>query len=176
MQDPTTTITLNPSTPTANGWYTGPVGVSVSAIDGAGGSGVAQTRCVLDPASVPPSFSSLPSTPCPYLAAGATVSGAGTHTVYAASQDNAGYVETVKSVSFKIDQISGVNGVGPGNSLSAKVAQIQGYIAANDTKDACGGLNAFINEVNAQTDKKISKTQAASFITQARDIESTLGC
>ena len=50
------------------------------------------------------------------------------------------------------------------------------YVAANDTADACDMLGDFINEVNAQTSKKISTAQAASFISQAQDIEAALGC
>jgi hypothetical protein len=33
-----------------------------------------------------------------------------------------------------------------------------------------------VSEVNAQTGKKISTAQAASFITQAQNIEAALGC
>jgi outer membrane lipoprotein SlyB len=69
-----------------------------------------------------------------------------------------------------------VAGVGPGRSLAAKVAAIGGYVAANDTLDACALLDAFISEVNAQTGKTISAAQAASFITQAQDIEVALSC
>ena len=53
---------------------------------------------------------------------------------------------------------------------------IQGYVAANDTADACATLDAFINEVNAQTGKKISTALAASLISQAHDIQAALGC
>jgi hypothetical protein len=69
-----------------------------------------------------------------------------------------------------------VAGVGPGRSLAAKVRAIEGDVAANDTAGACDMLGDFINEVNAQTNKKISTAQAASFITQARDIQTALGC
>ena len=69
-----------------------------------------------------------------------------------------------------------VTGVGPGSSLADKVTLIQGYVAANDKADACGTLGAFINEVNAQTGKKITRVQAAQLIAQARNIEATLGC
>jgi virginiamycin B lyase len=69
-----------------------------------------------------------------------------------------------------------VAGVGPGRSLTAKVTAIEGYVAANDTANACDALGAFVNEVNAQTGKKISTAQAASFILQAQDIEAALGC
>ena len=67
-------------------------------------------------------------------------------------------------------------GVGPGHSLAGKVSAIQGYVAANDTADACAALGAFINEVNAQTGKKISSAQASSLLARAEDIETALSC
>ena len=69
-----------------------------------------------------------------------------------------------------------VAGVGPGHSLAGKVNAIESYVAANDTSDACSTLDAFSSEVNAQADKKVSTTQAASFIAQADDIAVALGC
>ena len=49
---PTTSIEIAPSTPDgANGWYVTAPSLTVSAVDGTGGSGVADTRCVLDPSS-----------------------------------------------------------------------------------------------------------------------------
>jgi hypothetical protein len=98
---PVTTITLNPASPNgSNGWYTSAsVGLTVSATD-QGGSGVAETRCVLDPASVPASFADLPAGPCTL----SSVSGDGQHTIYSASTDKAGNVESpVVSKSLKID-------------------------------------------------------------------------
>ena len=83
----------------------------------------------------------------------------------------------VKGAAVQLTDLAGaVAGVGPGESLASKVAEIQGYVAASDTAEACSTLGAFINEVNAQTGKKISTAQAASFITQAQDIEAALGC
>jgi polyvinyl alcohol dehydrogenase (cytochrome) len=99
---PTTTITLTPTNPNGlNGWYTSPVAVTVGATDNAGGSGVYQTRCALDPATVPTSFSDLPATGCSLT----SVAGDGAHTIYAASEDNDNNVESPLVVSnFKIDQ------------------------------------------------------------------------
>ena len=74
------------------------------------------------------------------------------------------------------DLAAAVVGVGPGKSLAAKVGAIQADLAANDTAGACRTLRAFIDEVNAQTGKKISGAVAASLISQARDIEAALGC
>jgi hypothetical protein len=69
-----------------------------------------------------------------------------------------------------------VAGVGPGQSLAGKVTAIQRYATANDTADACAMLGAFINELDAQTGKKISTTDSASLVTQSQDIEAALGC
>jgi hypothetical protein len=101
---PTTTVALNPASPNGqNGWYTSAVHLTVSASDGSG-SGVAETRCVLDPASVPASFDDLPSSACPYLGSGANVSAAGQHILYTASIDEEGNKETpLVSKQFKID-------------------------------------------------------------------------
>jgi hypothetical protein len=74
------------------------------------------------------------------------------------------------------DLADAVVGVGPGHSLAAKVAAIQGYLAANQTADACAMLGDFINEVSAQTGKKIDTARAASLNSQARNIEAALGC
>lgn len=101
---PTTTIALLPASPDgSNGWYVQQPTLTVAAVDNDGGSGVTETRCVLNPPSVPSSFDALPSTPCPYLGGGA-VFAAGVYTVYAASVDTVGNAEDpVQSVSFKVD-------------------------------------------------------------------------
>ena len=99
---PTTTIALGPTLPNgSNGWYTGPVTVTIGATDNPGGSGVFQTRCVLDPVATPATFNDLPAGSCSLT----SVTGAGSHTIYAASEDNADNIESPLIVStFKIDQ------------------------------------------------------------------------
>jgi hypothetical protein len=69
-----------------------------------------------------------------------------------------------------------VTGVGSGTSLADKVKLIQSYVAANKTADACSALNAFLNQVKAQTGKKLTAADALSFTTQANAIKTTLGC
>ena len=97
---PTTTISLTPSLPSGNnGWYRGAVTVAVSASDNS--SGVADTRCALDPAT-PSSFDDLASG-CAYTGTGANVSSDGQHMVYGGSEDNNGNKETPVNASFKID-------------------------------------------------------------------------
>ncbi len=101
---PKSTIALDPASPNGqNGWYTSAVKATVSASDETGGTGVAETRCVLDPTTAPTSFDDLPSG-CDYTGAGTSVSSDGQHTLYAASKDEAGNEEQVQSASFKIDQ------------------------------------------------------------------------
>ena len=56
------------------------------------------------------------------------------------------------------------------------MAAIQEYVAADDTADACATLGDFLNEVNAQTGKKISSARAASLDFQAQDIDAALDC
>ena len=62
---------------------------------------------------------------------------------------------TVKGAAEQLDELAAaVEGVGPGNSLAAKVRAAQGYLAANDTANACATLDDLINEVNAQSRKE----------------------
>jgi virginiamycin B lyase len=100
---PSTAIALAPAAADGhNGWYVSPVHVTVSASDSAAGSGIAETRCVLDPASTPASFDEIPSG-CAYLGAGADVTRDGKHVLYAAGVSKAGSEETPVSASFNID-------------------------------------------------------------------------
>jgi hypothetical protein len=100
---PVVTNTLGPATPNgSNGWYVSNVHATVSASDTVG-SGVAETRCVLDPATPPASFDAI-AAGCAYAGAGANVTANGLHTLYAASEDNAGNKESPLSSSFKIDR------------------------------------------------------------------------
>jgi hypothetical protein len=100
---PVTTIALAPAAPDgSNGWYRHPVQVNVTATDGSG-SGVAETRCVFDPATAPSSFAD--------LSAGCTAPWTladGVHAVYAASVDYAGNVESIETAAFKVDTTSPV--------------------------------------------------------------------
>jgi polyvinyl alcohol dehydrogenase (cytochrome) len=96
---PTTTISLTPPAPNgSNGWYTSAVGVNVAASD-TGGSGVFETRCAVDPATVPTSFADLPAGACSLT----SVAADGTHAAYAASVDADGNEGSVVSSSFRID-------------------------------------------------------------------------
>ncbi len=134
---------------------------AASATDG--GSGVASVGCS------PPSGTLFP---------------IGTTTVSCTATDVAGNgasgsftVQVKASAAMQLsDLLTQVTGVGPGASLANKVTQIQAYVSANNKASACSLLNAFISEVAAQTGKKLTTAQAASFTTQANNIKATLGC
>ena len=133
---PVTAISLA-GTEGSNGWHTSAVTPSATGTDETGGSGVAATRCVVDPATAPTSFSDIPS--------GSTcsqVSGAGSHTVYAASKDNAGNAGTVVSQSFKIDRSAPTLTVGDvvANATGPDGATVDGYDGVSAT-DATSGVS-----------------------------------
>jgi hypothetical protein len=69
-----------------------------------------------------------------------------------------------------------VIGVGPGTSLSDKVAQALAYLNSGDVSDTCSTLTAFINELRAQSGKTIPQVQAATLIASAQQIKTLLGC
>jgi hypothetical protein len=69
-----------------------------------------------------------------------------------------------------------VIGVGPGTSLADKINRATTYLNKNDIADTCSTLNAFINQVKAQTGKSIPAPEAATLIADARQIKTLLGC
>ena len=92
---PTTAIVVSPPAPDgSNGWYSGPVGVTVSATDD--GSGVAATRCVTDPVAAPAAFADLPTT-CSATGDGDELATDGTHRLFAAARDDAGLTGSIES-------------------------------------------------------------------------------
>jgi len=54
------------------------------------------------------------------------------------------------------------------NSLIRKLNAAKAYRAAGDCKDAAGSYQAFINEVMAQTGKKVTKSAANVLIADAQ--------
>jgi len=88
-----------------HGWFASALRVKVSADDGSG-SGIAATRCVLNPAVAPAAFADLPAG-CGYLGPGRLVSQhQGLNRLYVASSDQAGNRETPALTVFKIDTVA----------------------------------------------------------------------
>jgi uncharacterized protein YjiK len=99
-----------------------------------------------------------------------------TATDAASNSTHRSFTVHVKSAAEQLaDLLGDVSGVGPGNSLSAKLSGVLSKVASGDKQGARNALDAFVNEVNAQTGKKITAAQAASFIAQATNIQATLG-
>jgi hypothetical protein len=61
-------------------------------------------------------------------------------------------------------------------ALHAKLTAVLNAIAAGDLTTACASLTAFINQVNAQSGKKIAPADAASLVATATAIKASLGC
>jgi hypothetical protein len=100
---PSTTISIAPAAPSgSNGWYVHPVSLSVSASDL--DQTVTAIRCVLDPAAAPIGFGALPAT-CAFVAPGA-IGANGSHALFAAAANAAGYASAPVSRSFKIDTVA----------------------------------------------------------------------
>ncbi|MGZ8225791.1 MAG: beta strand repeat-containing protein [Methylococcaceae bacterium] len=95
---PVSTITNSPSA-NAFGWNNSPVSLSVTAQDEAAGSGLNETRCALDPVSIPADFNALSTAACN----SAFINTEGAHVFYAASSDKAGNQETPINRAINID-------------------------------------------------------------------------
>ncbi|MFN8151403.1 MAG: hypothetical protein U0R24_09810 [Solirubrobacterales bacterium] len=82
---------------TPSGAYAGGARIDATATDPAISSGIRNKFCVLDPPSPPTTFSAFGSNPC-----GSDVTTAGTHTVYAIGNDNAGNESDIVSQTFTV--------------------------------------------------------------------------
>ncbi|MCU1378281.1 MAG: hypothetical protein JWN29_1264 [Acidimicrobiales bacterium] len=106
----------------------------------------------------------------------------GTTAVTCTATDAAGNTSAAKTFQVTVRgaaeqlQVLGttVVGVGSGNSLTAKVQEIQSRVAAGDRAGARSALKAFTNQVQAQSGKKISTAQAAALIATAERISALL--
>ncbi|MET1081870.1 MAG: hypothetical protein ABWY12_02305 [Burkholderiales bacterium] len=65
---------------------------------------------------------------------------------------------------------------GTEDSLLAKLGAAQRNLDAGGLQAACGSLGAYINEVRAQTDKRLDGDQAADLVADATVIRELLGC
>jgi probable HAF family extracellular repeat protein len=62
------------------------------------------------------------------------------------------------------------------NSLIVKLEHAEDSINAGDMGGACNELGAFMNEVNAQADKKLTMDQANQLLAGANQLKTALGC
>ncbi len=84
---------------------------------------------------------------------------------------------TVEGASQQLtDLFAAVQGVGPGSSLSSKVALAQWYLGHSDSADACTTLETFLKEVQAQSGKSIPQANASNLVADAERVEAVLAC
>jgi hypothetical protein len=91
------------------------------------------------------------------------------------------FVVTVKGAEEQITDFQGaVTGLGleEGTEMSfeQKLAAASSALARGERGAACGLLQALIDQVNAQSGKKISAVDAAVLIAEAERIRAVLGC
>jgi hypothetical protein len=80
-------------------------------------------------------------------------------------------IATVQSLKDSVNRFYAegkITDAGLRNSLLDKLSTAQAYLNAGNIKAATNALNAFINQVNAQTGKKITKDAAALLIADAK--------
>jgi hypothetical protein len=67
-------------------------------------------------------------------------------------------------------------GVGPGRSLLAKALDARAAYYAGSTSTSCSTLGAYLNELKAQTGKKVDRNTAAELTALVGEIRALLGC
>jgi hypothetical protein len=107
----------------------------------------------------------------------------GTTTVNCSVVDSAGntasgsFTVTVNGPQQQLsDLLALVTGLAPGSSLAAKIQVALNAVQQGGNLQACSSLQAFINEVKAQSGKMLSTAQATNLIMAANRIQSILGC
>jgi hypothetical protein len=66
--------------------------------------------------------------------------------------------------------------VGPGTTLSGKVAKAESYLASGDLAHTCSTLGASIQQVRGQSGKSIPAATASALIDDAKRIQAVLAC
>jgi hypothetical protein len=84
---------------------------------------------------------------------------------------------TAPGVGSPLQQLLGeVTGVGPGKSLASKIALAQAYYDVPDVQATCAVLADFVNEVRAQSGKRLGTQSADKLTADAGAIMNSLGC
>jgi hypothetical protein len=153
---PAVTIELNPGSPNGSaGWYvTNPV-ASVSSTQGA------TINCELDPPAAPPAFGAIPPG-CPFLGLGTTISGNGSHDLYAAAQNAFGDQDLPLSVQVNIDVGAPriTCGAAPSFPFGTAGAQVTATLSDSVSGPAAGVLTAAADDSSSIGPHKVSLSGA----------------
>jgi len=103
-----------------------------------------------------------------------------TATDRALNTSHGSFVVTVKGAAAQVNDLltllSSFNITTLGNSLTAKLQNIESKLSGGQTNAACGQLGAFINEVTAQSGHGLTVAQANQLIAAANQIRALVGC
>lgn len=90
---------------------------------------------------------------------------------------SASFIVHVKGASEQLaDMLDAVEAIGPGESFTEKVSKAQEALATGNVAGTCQSLKAFVNQVNAQSGKKIDVSAASALVADAARIRAVLGC
>jgi hypothetical protein len=149
--------------------------------DAAGPSGATPTYSL--PTVRDPDDTTLPTPTC--TPASGSIFAIGTTTVDCSVSDpddtpstaSATFTVTVHGARSQLDRLlNEVEAVGPGSSLADKVRIMRSELGSEHPDATCATLNAFVDEVQAQTGKTIPAGLAAGLIASALQIEAVLAC
>jgi hypothetical protein len=145
---------------------TSPSGAAVSyVVNATDVVGVEALGCSPDPGNFPVAITTVTCTAAD--AAGNTASGAFTVTVKSASTQ----IDDLRHAVAGLDLAEGIE-----TSLDAKLTNALQSLSSNDLASACGSLNAAINQISAQSGKKISVQDAEALIARVTRIHAAAGC
>jgi hypothetical protein len=103
-----------------------------------------------------------------------------TATDRAGNTSSGGFVVTVKGaadqVTALLSLVTSLNLPTLGNSLTAKLQNIQSSLSGGQTNAVCGQLGAFIGQVTDQTGQGLTVAQANQLIAAANQIMAVVGC
>jgi hypothetical protein len=89
----------------------------------------------------------------------------------------ASFTVTVEGAAAQLSQLADtVLGEGPGSSLEDKVHIAQSDLISGKVTDACSVLTDFVNEVTAQSRKRVSETDSSRLIADAERIRAVIAC
>ena|GEM_PF-1907793 len=173
LDPPVTTATLSPPAPNGtNGWYTGPVMVTLSATD----------YPLSDPSGVQSTSYSVDGGPPQTYSAPFTLSSDGTHTVSFSSTDNRNNAETPQSIQIKIDQTKPSlslpaditeEATGPGGaavSYSSSASDLTSGVASSGCTPASGSTFTLgTTAVNCSATDNAGNTETGSFNVTVQD-------
>jgi hypothetical protein len=98
----------------------------------------------------------------------------------AGNASSGGFVVTVKGAAAQVNDlltlVSSFNLSTLGNSLTAKLQNIQSNLSSGQTGPVCGQLGAFIGQVTDQSGQGLTVAQANQLIAAANQISALVGC